>query len=173
MSQRAAIQMKSLSSTRMPASRAASLKAWRVQATLSSLPSQFRHARRASAYLGPLVRGRVEEKVGGMSQTPDRTGMPGAEQAHENWPSKPHIVHASPYFCAATTRRTEVGCFIGESDLVSGELIDFEPSVAGATPGRGYLSSGPRPRDGQELGPRHIAGRGMLGGGIPRLAADL
>jgi hypothetical protein len=53
----------------------------------------------------------VEKKVGGMPQTPDRTGMPRAEQAHENWPSKPYIVHASPYFCAATTRRTEVSCY--------------------------------------------------------------
>jgi hypothetical protein len=46
----------------------------------------------------------VEEKVGGMPQTPDRTRLPRAEQAHENWPSKSHIVHASPYFCAATQR---------------------------------------------------------------------
>jgi hypothetical protein len=50
-----------------------------------------------------------------MPQTPDRTGMPRAKQAHENWPSKPHIVHVSPCFCAATTRRREVGCLIGRA----------------------------------------------------------
>jgi hypothetical protein len=36
----------------------------------------------------------VEEKVGGMTQTPDRTGMPRADQTHDNWPSKPNVVHA-------------------------------------------------------------------------------
>jgi hypothetical protein len=67
-----------------------------------------------------------------MPQTADRTGMPRAEQAHENWSSKPHIVHASPYLSTAATRRGGHWLLNWEGDLVSGELI--EASVVGATP---------------------------------------
>ena len=74
----------------------------------------------------------VEEKVGGMSQTADRTGMPRAEQANENWPSKRLVVHASPYLSTAATRRRGHWLLNWEGDLVSGELI--EASVVGATP---------------------------------------
>lgn len=57
----------------------------------------------------------VEEKVGRTPHTPDRTRTLRAEQAHHNWPGKPHVVHASPYFSAAATRRRGIGCLIGRA----------------------------------------------------------
>jgi hypothetical protein len=63
---------------------------------------------RFSVFGSVVARPIVEEKVGGVPQTADRTRMPRAEQAHENWPSKLHIVHASPYFRAATQRDAHI-----------------------------------------------------------------
>jgi hypothetical protein len=68
-----------------------------------------------------------------MPQTANRTGMPAAEQANENWPRKRLVVHASPYLSTAATRRRGHWLLNWEGDLVSGELI--EASVVGATLG--------------------------------------
>jgi hypothetical protein len=65
-------------------------------------------APRFSVFSAGSPRPIVEEKVSRTPHTPYRTRTLRADQAHHNWRGKPHVVHASPYFSAAATRRRDI-----------------------------------------------------------------